>query len=318
MKKWLLALVLALSLTACGSVESDEEDAIQKDNTENVQEEEDKEGSEEDVEEEPEKVDPIYSFDSEQVHFELQSVNPDAPEGYEMKLLFENKMADYELEYDLNWFAVQRYLVDPKDGDDIVVEPLGTKEISLYLDRDELAELGITTVDEISFYLCAWNDEYSETEYVFFEKMSVYPTGLDEASVVVPDIRQTETMKTVLDNDVLRVVYLGAKVEQYDGFSRMVAQYCVESKTDKFLELSIGAGDRTLNGEFYRSAVASMAHVNDKNRVYVDAWFNQEYISYFKDITSPEQVTSFTDNVVVGFCDGIWNVYEEVSYRMVY
>lgn len=322
MKKWLLGLVVALAFTGCGE-KSDGEETPKGEVGEIILNGGGTGGSS--TSNIPER-DPVpYRYESERVRFEIQSMNPDAPEGYEIKLLFENKIEDVALDYALEEFAVQRYLSDTyadyiwkqnlgSMGGTVTVDPLSTKEITVYLDRDALAEVGITTVDEISFNLRVWNWDYNNHVNVVYEEASVYPTGLDKDSIVVPEVRQTEGMKTVLESDRIRMVLLEF-VTNEEG--KLQARYYVENKGDTLVSVEMLGGDRVLNGEAYDSSWLYGFYLNGGSRCYVDIGLYHEEASRLANISSPDQINSFEATVKLYYTDESKNYHEE-ELRLIY
>lgn len=323
MKKWLLGLTMALVFTGCGAksdggeVPKTEVDEIVLNNGETTDSSESS-----DI---PER-DPVpYRYESTRVRFEIQSMNPDASQGYEMKLLFENKIEETELHFALEEFSVQRYRSDTytdyiaqqslgSESGTITVDPLSTKEVTVYLNREALEEIGITTVDEIAFYLRAWNWDYNNHADVAYEEVKVYPTGLDEDSIVVPELQETEGMKTVLENDRIRMVLLGFEVNEA---GKLQAKYFVENKGDTFVSIEMIGGNRKLNGESYDSPWLYGFYLNGNSRCYVDIGLYHEEVSQLADVVSPEQVSSFEATVMLNYTDEAQNRHEE-ELRLIY
>ncbi len=325
MKKWILFLLTALLLTACGNENVTQENSSQTDSTAVAENEADINTTDSIVTEEEitSEDQALYCYDSEEAHFEIVSVNPDAAEGYELKLFYENKLEDFKLNFALEEFAVQRYLSDTfvdyireqnlgsLSTGTIYLDPQSTKEFSVYLDRNSLSELGITSVDEISFNFRVWNWDYIE-EDVAYEEVAIYPTGLTKDVIEVPEIKQTETMKTVLENDHIRMICLGLTTSE-DGELR--AQYFVENKYDKYTTIELKGNNRSLKGHSYDVDWLYPFYLPGNTRCYVDIGFYHEEVSELADITSPEQISSFEATVTLSYYD---TEMHEDEYRLVY
>ncbi len=323
MKKYLVGLIVALVLTGCGA--KSDGDAVPKDEnagqivlndgttdgggqSTNIQQRE-----------------PVpYRYESEVVRFEIQGVNPDAPEGYELKLLFENKIDGAELYFALEEFAVQRWLSDTyknyifeqnlgSETGVVTVEPLSVKEFSVYLDRDALSDLGIKTVDEIGFHLRAWNWDYTNAS-VASEEARVYPTGLDADSIVVPEAVRSEEFLAEAENNSISVSLLGFEVNES---GKLQAKYLVQNKRDVELFVELPGGNRMLNGESYDSLWLHGFYLSGNTRSYVDVNLNHEEIAALSDIVSAEQVNSYETTIMLYYYDEAQN-YQTEELRLVY
>lgn len=321
MKKWLLGLTMALVLTGCGA-KNDEEDTVpQSENNGQIILNNGETGDSNIPEREP----VPYRFESHAVRFEIQSVNPDAAEGYEMKLLFENKLEGVELNFALEEFAVQRwisdtyadYIFEQQLGNEtgvVTVAPMSTKEMTVYLDWNALSEMGITTVDEIRFNLRAWNWDYNNLASVAYDEAAVYPTGLDADSIVVPVKQRTEEMKTVLDNNCISMVLTEFVVNE-DG--RMQARYLVENKLDEKLYIEVLGGNRMLNGEAYDSPWLYGFYLSGNMHCFVDIYLYHEEAENLSQIVLPEEINSFEATVMLYYYDEALNYHTE-ELRLVY
>lgn len=326
MKKYIacLLLALALTMTACGNqqVEQVETETAANETDNSTSEATEAEDSSEAVTEQPS----LYSYDSEDFRFEILSVDPTAEKGYEMKLLFENKVKDFELHCSFGEFSVQRYLSSTfKDSileeqqasalsGTISIDPLTTREFSVYLNWDSLSKLGITSIDEISFNLRVWNWDYIDGEDVAYETVTIYPSGLTKDTIVVPDMKQTENMKTVLENDHIRMICLDIHTNE-EG--ELLAQYYVENKSDTYTTIELLGDGRSLNGQPYDTSWLYPVYLNAGQRCYVNIGFYHEEVSELADLTSPEQISSFEVNVLLSYYDAEMNWHED-EYRLVY
>lgn len=323
MKKYLVGLIVALVLTGCGA--KSDGDAVPKD--ENAGQivlndgTTDGGGQSTNI---PEREPVPYRYESEVVRFEIQGVNPDAPEGYELKLLFENKIDGAELYFALEEFAVQRWLSDTyknyifeqglgSETGVVTVEPLSVKEFSVYLDRDALSDLGIKTVDEIGFHLRAWNWDYTGNS-VAYEEGRVYPTGLDADSIVVSEAVRSEEFLAEAANDSISVSLLGFEVNES---GKLQAKYLVQNKRDVELFVELPGGNRMLNGESYDSLWLHGFYLSGNMRSYVDVNLNHEEIAALSDIVSAEQVNSYETTIMLYYYDEAQN-YQTEELRLVY
>lgn len=322
MKKYLYGLIVALALTGCGAKSDGEETPVDEnagqfvlnDGTEGG-------GQETNI---PEREPVLYRYETGEVRFEIQSVNPNAPEGYEMKLLFENKIDAAELYFSLEDFAVQRwelnvyrdYIGEHGLGSEsgvVTVEPLSVKEFSVYLDPEALSEVGITTVDEIVFHFRAWNWDYISGS-VAYEEAKVYPTGKNEDSIIVPEANQAQDVLAELENDSLSVILLG--FEAGEG-GRIQAKLLVENKKDERVLVEFPGGNRVLNGERYDGSWIMGFYLDGKTRCYIELGLNHEEFETLSHIVSPDQINGFEASVNIYYTDEAQQ-YQSELYRLVY
>lgn len=322
MKKYLYGLIMALVLTGCGAKSDGEETPIDEnagqfilnDGTEGG-------GQETNI---PEREPVLYRYETSAVRFEIQSVNPNASEGYELKLLFENKSDAAELYFSLEDFAVQRWKLDVykdyirehglgSEAGVVTVEPLSVKEFSVYLDPEALSEIGITTVDEIVFHFRAWNWDYISGS-VAYEEVKVYPTGKNEDSIVVPETNQAEGVLAEMENDNLSVTLLRFEVNES---GKLQAKLLVENKRDEMVLVEFPGGNRVLNGERYDGSWLMGFYLDGKTRCYIELGLNHEEFEALSHIVSTEQIDGFEVSVYIYYTDETQQ-YQSELYRLVY
>lgn len=115
--------------------------------------------------------DSLFLYEDEVCRFEITDAIPEAKDGYQIDLVIENKNTEYEINLCMEEYTMQGYTVGSlaeylfsnqmgTKGGTITVAAGERKELTVFVDRAELDDMGITSVDEIDFNLWAWNAAY--------------------------------------------------------------------------------------------------------------------------------------------------------------
>lgn len=178
--------------------------------------------------------------DNESCTFTVKSIELDDVWGFTLNVLCENK-TDKNVMFSWDSVSVNGYMLDPFWATSVTAGNKANSTISFY-DTD-LADCGISTVDEITFMLSVYDmDDYS-APYILEEQYSIYPTGLDASTVKYPD-RITKTGEnTVIDDDNITFIILG---DTTDGDYAYTLNCYIKNKTDKNLTFSMD--DVSVNG----------------------------------------------------------------------
>lgn len=151
--------------------------------------------------------------------------------GLEMQVYCENK-TEKNMMFSLDGVSVMGIMYDPFWAEEVSA---GKKVNStVYFDTFELQEMGITSVDEISFRLKVFdNDDWMDEPFVddFF---TVYPTGMNAESVVYPEYQHKNGETVIVDGDLLFIV---EKVDDTDSDCYTLNCY-IANRTDKDLLVS--------------------------------------------------------------------------------
>lgn len=208
----LLALSLLVSLAACGGNTDPTENPtdVSAQATEEVQ-------TEVPATEIPTEA-PSYSADTwdlvndENVTFTVTEFVNNEHLGLEMHVYCENK-TDKNMMFSLDGVSVCGVMFDPFWAEEVSA---GKKVNSIiYFDTFALAEMGVDSVDEISFRLSVIdNDNWMDEPFVDGQ-FSVYPTGLTAETVVYPEYQHKNGETIILDSDEL--LFIVEKVDDTDG-----------------------------------------------------------------------------------------------------
>ena len=151
----------------------------------------------------------------------------------EIKTLLENKTEDKTLMFALDDVAVNGWMIDPLFATSVAAGKKANSPIEFY--GDSLEDCGINTVDKIEFNLRVYDyDDWSADAFVD-EVFSIYPTGLDDASVVSPERWKGKNEETIIDNDKCTFIVLGTYIDDFWGYSLVVY---LENKSDTTLMFS--------------------------------------------------------------------------------
>lgn len=132
--------------------------------------------------------------------------------GLEMHVTCENK-SDKNMMFSLDNVSVCGLMFDPLWAEEIAA---GKKVNSIvYFDTYALSEMGVASLDEISFRLNVIDNDEWMNEPFAADTFTVYPTGLAADSVSYPNYRHKNGETVVLDNDQL--LFIVEKVDDTDS-----------------------------------------------------------------------------------------------------
>lgn len=233
----LLALCLLLSLAACGKEDPTPTITPTASPATDVPETQAPEATEEPTAKptaaptEAVPVENLVLADNENLTFTITKFEDNAHLGFQMQVYCENK-SDRPMIFSLDGVSVCGYMYDPFWAQE--VDAGKAVYSSIGFDTYELAEYGITAVEEISFRLSVIDSEEWMNEPFADEHFTVYPTGMNADTVVYPEY-QHQNGETVIEDEILR--YIIVKVEDTDGDLYTINCY-VENKTDRDLLVS--------------------------------------------------------------------------------
>lgn len=149
-------------------------------------------------------------------------------------MLCENKTSDITINCNSENLYINGY--DLNTGStSMEADPGETDEDSIMIYFPKLEEYNITSVDEISFRLCIYDDDnlYDYDNYMCYDMMYLYPTGLTQESFTVPSRITTEEEQVVFDNEYGTLVYLGGDFSENGADSIYYhLDFCIENPTD--------------------------------------------------------------------------------------
>ena len=123
-------------------------------------------------------------LDNENCGFTVSLASENAHLGMTLEAQCVNK-TDRTLMFTWNTVSVCGYLYDPLWSQEVAPGESVTSVI--YIDTWELEQLGITSVDEIEFTLYIFDSGDFMAEPYANDVYTIYPTGLDAASVIYPE-----------------------------------------------------------------------------------------------------------------------------------
>lgn len=221
----LLALVMLLTLAACGKEEAPAQtEGEETGETENAPDTSEPDG--------------LVLTEDENLTVKLVSIDEDGFWGYTLNVYMENK-TDIGLMVSMDEVSVNGYMCDPYWGEEIAAGASLYSEVSFF--RSDLEANGIDTVTEILFTLSARDYEDIFADPILEKPCAIYPLGEDAA---VQGEREPQESDTVLvDNASVSVIVTG--IDPNGDWGYTVKVY-LENKTDKTLMFS---GDRfAVNG----------------------------------------------------------------------
>ena len=121
--------------------------------------------------------------DNESCSFSVSAASETAHLGTTLDALCVNK-TDRTLMFTWNTVSVCGYLYDPLWSQEVA--PGETVTGTVYIDTFQLEQYGITSLDELQFTLYIFDTQDFMAEPIVNESFTVYPTGLDAASMVYP------------------------------------------------------------------------------------------------------------------------------------
>lgn len=149
--------------------------------------------------------------------------------GMELQVVCENK-TDAQLLFSWDMVSVCGYMYDPVWSEK--VEAGQTLNSTVYIDTFALEEMGVASVDEITFNLNVFNTGDWMAEPYVRDTFTVYPTGLSADTVTVPQRVSEDGEQVIVDND--DVVFLVERVDSENAQEYTLRCY-LENKTGKNL-----------------------------------------------------------------------------------
>lgn len=160
--------------------------------------------------------------------------------GLEMHVYCENK-TDKNMIFSLDGVSVCGVMYDPFWAEEVAAGKKANGVI--YFDTFDLEEMGVASVDEISFTLSVIDSDNWMDEPFVDQEFSVYPTGMNAETVTYPEYVHKNGEAVILDNEQL--LFIVEKVE--DSGSETYTLNCyIANKTDK--DLLIGWDNVSVNG----------------------------------------------------------------------
>lgn len=211
----------------------------------------------------------ILLADNEDVRVCITNIENNDHTGMELRIQCEN-MTDRALLFSWDMVSVCGYMYDPFWAEEVAAGK--TVNSTVYLDTYELEQMGVSSVDEISFKLRIVDAENWMEAPLLEEPCTIYPTGLSADTLVLPVRTPTAHQQVVADNDQVRFVI--ERTNEADATAYTIYVY-MENKTDRnlmyawdmvsvngmmidpFWATSVAAGKKACSEiRFYRSELA--------------------------------------------------------------
>jgi hypothetical protein len=169
---------------------------------------------------------------NENVTFTITGFQENAHLGLEMQIHCENK-SDKDMMFSLNNVSVCGVMFDPFWAEEVAAG----KQVNstVYFDTYALEDMGIDWLDEISFRLSVIDNVNWMDDPFVDEAFTVYPTGLDAASIKYPQYQHKHGETVVVDNESL--LFIIEKVDDAEGDTYTLYAF-LENRTDKELLVS--------------------------------------------------------------------------------
>lgn len=161
--------------------------------------------------------------------------------GADFKFLLENKTSDKTLMFSIDDVAINGWMITSIFAQQVAPGKKANETLSFY--KSNFEDAGITSVDKLEFKLHVYDSDDWMADSVVEETFVVYPTGLSDSQITIPDRWTGSNEKVIVDNDKITFIILGTYTDKIWGYS--VAVY-LENKTDK--NLMFTWEDSSING----------------------------------------------------------------------
>ena len=170
-------------------------------------------------------------FSNDQCSVILLSGQNQKSGGAEFKFLLENKRSDKALMFSIDNVAINGWMISSFFAQEVASGKKANETLSF--EKTNLEDAGITSIDKMEFRLLV--NDWAAVGSVVDETFVVYPTGLSESQITIPDRWTGSNEQVIFDNDEITFIALGTYTDKIWGYS--VAIY-LENKTDKNLMFS--------------------------------------------------------------------------------
>ena len=208
----------------------------------------------------------VVLVDDENVTFTIVKAAHNDHMGMQLQVQCVNK-TDRSLIFSWDQVSVCGFMYDPLWAEEVAAGKTANSTVDL--DTYKLEQMGVYSVDEITFTLRVIDSENWMEEPLVQEGFTVYPTGLTPETLVMPQRADTVGQTVIADDDNIRFVIEWADTEDSSAFTVYVY---MENKTgrnlmyawdlvsvngymiDPFWAMSVSAGKKACSEiTFYRS-----------------------------------------------------------------
>ena len=170
--------------------------------------------------------------DNDNCTFTITDVTASGGGDVTFKVLCENK-SDMNLMFAIENGAVNGYMMDPFWATTVAAGKKDNNSFTFH--HSSLDDSNLESVDKFKFKLRIYDNDNWEAEPVVNEEYTVYPTGLSEDEIVVPERWKGNDEKIIVDENGVQFVILGTYKDDIWGYS--LAVY-LENNTDQDLMYS--------------------------------------------------------------------------------
>lgn len=216
---WLLAMLMVVSLVACGS------EGEQSSNTDA---------------EKPSEIsfEEITVVDNDQCTIKITGIDEGNIWGYTLKTYLENKSADKTYMYSVTNAAINGVQTDPLFATEVAAGKKTNEDINF---SSDLEGYGITNFTDIELTFRVYDSDEWEADAVYEGTVHVYPYGEEKSTMFERTAQDTDTV--IVDNENITVIVTGYDPDNFWGYT---ANMYLVNKTDK--ELMFSVDEASVNG----------------------------------------------------------------------
>lgn len=252
----LLALMLILSLAACGGETTNNDGSTNVNNTTDNADQ--TTPSQEEITKGNENIENEITFtemvavDNEECTIKITGIEADGMWGYTIKALLENKSADKTYMFSVETAAINGVQCDPIFATKVAAGKKSNEDI--IFTSNELKENGITEYTDIELTFRVYDSNDWTADAVAKETIHIYPYGEDKAAKFVREAQTSDNV--IIDNDYVTVIVTGYEDDELWGYT---VNLFLINKTDKDVMFSVN--EASVNGfmadPFYAASVSA-------------------------------------------------------------
>lgn len=171
----------------------------------------------------------VVLVDNENVTFTVTAVESNDHLGMQLHVQCVNK-TDSALIFSWDMVSVCGFMYDPMWAEEVGAGK--TANSTVYLDTYQLEQMGVVSVDEITFTLRIFDSENWMEAPLVEDVFTIYPTGLTAETLQLPLRPATAGQVVIAENDNCRFVIEWADAEDASAYTLYVY---AENKTDRNL-----------------------------------------------------------------------------------
>ena len=161
--------------------------------------------------------------------------------GYTLVAYLENKTSDTEMMFSLEDIVVNGYRIDVLWAESLPAETRAISEI--HFSSNDMDASGIVTVDKVELYTRVYDANDWLEDDLINDKFVIYPTGLTEEEIVIPNRPTNDNEVVLVDDEELKVFIIESYEDNIWGYNILLY---IENNTDQ--ELMFTWEDVSING----------------------------------------------------------------------